>query len=402
MVCDLGDSGMKLALVFEANLEDGGGYQTQLTTIDSIINIKKADICIIVFSQKNYQLFESLGYDVHYIENTVFDKAIIKLNNSSIFNYLKNKIKLKSVFESELLKLNIDLVYFLAPSNKAKLLQNINFIFTVWDLCHRERLEFPEVSFNGEFDNREDLYQTVLKKSTAIITDSNHGKRNIIKYYNIDESRIYPLSFKPSNSVMSGNLTDIKSKYRIDCPYIYYPAQFWAHKNHIYIIDALRELKDDGIMVKALFSGSDKGNLKLVLDYAHKKGVGDLIQYIGFVPNEDIYSLYKNAVALVMPSYFGPTNIPPLEAFFVGTPVIYSDFDFFREQTKDVALYCDLNQPKILAEQINLLLTNDLLRDDLISKGKKYLVDLQQQDGIDKTLEKIIIQFESKIKCWKL
>lgn len=392
---------MKLALIFEGDLEDGGGYQTQITTIGSIINIKKVDVVIIVFSQKNYQIFESLGYNVYYIENSVLDKVIEKLNNNPIFNYLKNKIKLNSTFESELLKNNIDLVYFLSPSNKAKLLQNINFVFTVWDLCHREMLEFPEVSFNGEFVNREGLYQTILKKSVAIITDSNHGKRNIIKYYNIDNNRIYPVSFKPSNSVMLENLVDIKNKYHIDCPYIYYPAQFWAHKNHIYIIDALRELKNDGIIVKAIFSGSDKGNLKMVLDYAHKKGVGHLIQYIGFVPNEDVYSLYKNAVALVMPSYFGPTNIPPLEAFFVGIPVIYSDFDFFREQTKDAVLYCDLNQPKILAEQINLLLTNDLLRNELISKGKKYLEDLQQQDGIDKVLEKIITHFESKLKCWK-
>ena len=57
-------------------------------------------------------------------------------------------------------------------------------------------------------------------------------------------------------------------------------------------------------------------------------------------------SLYKESIALVMPSYFGPTNIPPLEAFNLGVPVLYSDLPGLKDQVGDAALLLDLNKPK--------------------------------------------------------
>ena len=48
--------------------------------------------------------------------------------------------------------------------------------------------------------------------------------------------------------------------------------------------------------------------------------------------------LYTEALALVMPTYFGPTNLPPLEAFQTGTPVLYSDLPGMREQVGDAAI----------------------------------------------------------------
>ena len=102
---------------------------------------------------------------------------------------------------------------------------------------------------------------------------------------------------------------DIKNKYKIDGDYIYYPAQFWSHKNHVYILDALAILKKQDIKISVIFSGSDKGNLQYVLNYAKNIGIEELVKYIGFAPNEEIYHLYKQSFALVMPSYFGPTNI---------------------------------------------------------------------------------------------
>ena len=59
------------------------------------------------------------------------------------------------------------------------------------------------------------------------------------------------------------NKVDVKAKYQIVDEYIYYPAQFWSHKNHVYIIDAIAILKQQGINLIAIFSGSNKGNLQV-------------------------------------------------------------------------------------------------------------------------------------------
>jgi len=150
----------------------------------------------------------------------------------------------------------------------------------------------------------------------------------------------------------------------------------------------------------AVFSGSDKGNLKYILDYAKKLNVEDLINYIGFAPNEEIYYLYKQSLALVMPSYFGPTNIPPLEAYTIGTPVIYSDLDGLREQVEGAALLCDLNNSGHLAEHLELLINSSEKRVELIESGYKRLKELQKY-SIDQTLIKIFDDYSVKLKCWK-
>ncbi|HEX6260676.1 MAG TPA: glycosyltransferase, partial [Woeseiaceae bacterium] len=67
--------------------------------------------------------------------------------------------------------------------------------------------------------------------------------------------------------------------------------------------------------------------------------------------------LYSDALALVMPTYFGPTNIPPMEALALGVPVLYSDLPSFREQLGEAARYIDLERPESLADALDDLLT---------------------------------------------
>ena len=303
-------------------------------------------------------------------------------------------------FEKILVKYDIDLVYFLSPNKLAIDLVKINYITTVWDLAHRDTPEFPEVRTFRKFEGLEILYTQSLKKSIGIITDSNKGKINIIKRYGIDKNRVYAVSYLPSKDSNNTNSIAVKKKYGIEENYIYYPAQFWSHKNHVYIIDAISLLKKENINITAVFSGSNQGNLNYVLEYAKNIGVRNHIEYLGYVPGEDIYSLYKQALALVMPTYFGPTNIPPLEAFSIGVPVIYSDLPDLKEQVGDAALLCDLNNPESLANHIKSLLQSNNLRSSLIEKGQKRLKELQEVN-IVKVVENIFDEYAVKLKSWE-
>lgn len=397
----MGFEKLNIGLVFEGDLQSGGGYQQQLTTIIELKKTSKFNFLTFVFSQENKKYLQSLDIDnVYLIKKSFFDKFYRLLFRQDFFYYLTKKFKLKSPFEKEISRYNLDLIYFLSPSSLSLDLVSHNYIITVWDLCHRDFPEFPEVNFFREFELRESLYKKSLKKAVAILVDSEIGRKNIIKRYGVDEERVYIVPFMPSVNVISKNYIDVKSKYAIKGDYIYYPAQFWPHKNHVYIIEAISILKQQGIEITALFSGSDKGNLNYVLDYAKDLGVEKLIKYIGFAPNEEIYSLYKNALAIVIPTYFGPTNIPPLEAFAVGTPLIYSDLPGFREQAGGAALLCDLDNPESLSNHIIALLKSENLRADLINKGFNRLRELQKQN-IDSVLDEILSKYYIKLKCWK-
>jgi len=391
---------LNVAVVFDGELEVGGGFQQQISTILKLKELNKYNFLGFVFNKKNKNILKDYGIDSVVVNQNLIDKVIRLLNRQDWFLPISKKIKLISNFEKTLFKHDIDFVYFLYPSSLSIDLINHNYIITVWDLCHRDYPEFPEVNFNREFETRELLYTRSLKKAVAVLTDSEHGKLNIIKRYGVDPERIYVAPFSPSVNILIDYKIDVKIKYKIEGEYIYYPAQFWAHKNHVYVIDAISILKTQGINLTAVFSGSDKGNLDYILKYAEKKSVNDLVKYIGFAPNEEIYSLYKNAVALVMPTYFGPTNIPPLEAFAVGTPVIYSDLSGLRDQVGDAALLCDLKNPESLAEHLKALLNNTTLRNELIIKGKKRLEELTKTDIIN-ILENIFDDYHIKLRCWK-
>jgi glycosyltransferase involved in cell wall biosynthesis len=336
------------------------------------------------------------------LKRKILDKIKRLTLRLDTFSFLLTKVNLVCDFENHLEQEDIDLVYFLQPSGLAIDLLKHNYIITVWDLCHRDYPEFPEVNFNKEFERREFFYTRALKKAVAIISDSETGKNNIIRRYGIDLDRVYVLPFLPSTNIYIKNDVNVKEKYGITTEYyIYYPAQFWAHKNHVYIIDSIALLKNKGIYLTAVFSGSDKGNLNYVLEYAKKKGVIDLIKYLGFVPDEDIYSLYKNALALVMPTYFGPTNIPPLEAFAIGTPVIYPDLPGLKEQVGNAALLVDLNKPETLATHLENLINSEKLRQGLIEKGRNRLDEINNVNRIS-VLESIFSDYEAKLKCWKI
>jgi glycosyltransferase involved in cell wall biosynthesis len=104
------------------------------------------------------------------------------------------------------------------------------------------------------------------------------------------------------------------------------------------------------------------------------------VHFLGLVPDEDVPALYEGAVALVMPAYFGPTNLPPLEAVTLGCPVIYSDLPEFREQMGTAALYCDLENVLSLTDHLAALMNEATLLDQLQKAGKNLAADVAKLD----------------------
>jgi len=107
------------------------------------------------------------------------------------------------------------------------------------------------------------------------------------------------------------------------------------------------------------------------MDYAKSKKIDKYVKFLGYVESREVSALYKGALALTMPTAFGPTNIPVLEAWTIGTPVIYSDIRGCRQQLGDAGLLADPNDPSAWANCIREILDNPKLATKLISLGKK-------------------------------
>ena len=344
-----------------------------------------------------------MDVDITIVKENIFQKKHrISLSNSFFYKFF-SKIKMNFCsIERKLINDKIDLVYFLSPSSISQALNNIPYIFTLWDLGHLEELEFPELTNDRIFESRELMYTKSLKKAFKVIVDSAYSKQYTINKYNLDEKRIEVLKFLPNIRVADNEeFIDIKNIYNIKNDYVFYPAQFWAHKNHMYILKAIKILREKkNIDVDVIFSGSNKGNLDYILNKAKQFGVDDLIHYVGFVPNSQIPYLYKQSLSLVMPTYLGPTNIPPLEAFFYKSPVCYSDKPSFREQVGDAAFYMNLKDPNSLVENIITIKNNKELVDYKIHKGLEIISSWSEEDFY-KSLKTIFGEYQYIRDGWE-
>jgi glycosyltransferase involved in cell wall biosynthesis len=402
---------MRIAAIINQKIHLGGGFNHTLSVANLLKKNQSADYEFIFVTTDKEVRDEFKKNDIHlrYLRISTVDKFIAALiNNNLLFSALKKfDLGSKHGFVKYLNRAKIDLIYFTSPSPLARLTKNHNYLLTVFDLCHRDYLEFPEVRENNNFEKRENFYQACAPKAVKVLTDSEMGRQNLIRRYRLDDDRVATFPFLPSESAgitedeYSRNYIDIKAKYQISGDYIYYPAQFWPHKNHTYIIDGIKILGDKyNYRLNAVFSGSDKGNLKIVQQYAQRIGVSDQIFYIGFVPGREIPYLYKQSIALVMPTYFGPTNIPPLEAFALKVPVLHSDLPGLRNQVENAALLMDLTHPDSMADQIMKLNHNDDTRQEVIEKGYAVFRSLMQHDHW-LTLKTIFDEYRIIMKTWK-
>ena len=180
--------------------------------------------------------------------------------------------------------------------------------------------------------------------------------------------------------------------------YFFYPAQFWAHKNHIRILAALVHLREAGIQYNVVFAGGDKGNKKHVEKFVAQNFLNEQVRFLGFVPAEDMRGLYEGSVAVVMPTYFGPTNLPPLEAWLIKRPLVYSSQ--LKEQAGVAAFYANPDDAMELAAAMRSCANTEIAA-SLVEKGTSHLRQIEElREDAEIMLMNRLIQFEIRRRCW--
>ena len=186
-----------------------------------------------------------------------------------------------------------------------------------------------------------------------------------------------------------------------DEKHFFYPAQFWAHKNHKYIIDAINYLKiKNKLTFKFIFSGSEKGN-KHYIDYLikNKKLEKDILIF-NYLNDNQILALYLKSIAIVMPTYVARSTLPLYEAFFLKIPIFYSK-DILDEQLEKFVITIDLNNPNDLSQK---LININSLKNEIESKkieGYKYFVNNCAKDKKSLLLSEILSNFQYSRERWK-
>lgn len=247
---------------------------------------------------------------------------------------------------------------------------------TVHDLMHRYERRFPEVSADGEYESREFHFGETARWSKGVLVDSELGKQQLIDSFGIAAEKVFILPYIAPSYIYDydgGNNAAVRVKYDLPEKFFFYPAQFYRHKNHATLLDALARMRIEHPDVRlALVGAKERNGYEDVRRRVQELGLHDSVQFLGYAPDADMAALYSTARALVMPTFFGPTNIPQLEAFALGCPVATSRIYGIPEQVGDAALLFDPSSVDEVLDVIVRLWTDDALCADLARRGRDH------------------------------
>jgi glycosyltransferase involved in cell wall biosynthesis len=261
------------------------------------------------------------------------------------------------------------------------------------------------MSAQGLWEGRELAQRWFLQRATAVVTGTRAGQEELARYYEIPAERTLLLPHPTPRFALDAARgpvdADAPRRFGLETPYLLYPAQFWPHKNHVNLLRALAVLRDrDGLRFGLALVGSDKGNRALVEAETARLGLGGAVRMLGFVGRRDLVALYRHAFALAYASWCGPENLPPLEAFALGCPVVATRVPGADEQLGDAAVLVDPGDPQSIADGVKALVADPAGREQLVARGRARAERWTAADYVRGVLG-FLDRFEPVLRSWR-
>jgi alpha-1,3-rhamnosyl/mannosyltransferase len=274
-------------------------------------------------------------------------------------------------YGSKLINNEIDI--FHSTDHLIPKLKNTPVVATIYDAIP---LSNPEYIRNGCFSRvKTSAWKNSAKWAQHVITISEYSKQNIQKYFGIDENDITvtPLGVDQRWFNAEKNLdTGINSKYKLNEKYFVFIGTIQPRKNLERVIHAYLSLPA-GVRseVSLVVVGRNGWGCEKVVDALSSGKYGGGIQWLKYVPDQDIVHLLKNSIALVFPSLAEGFGLPVLEAFAAQVPVITSNTTSLPEVAGDAALMVHPLSVEEISNAMYRILDDEQLSSMLKAKGLK-------------------------------
>ncbi len=226
-----------------------------------------------------------------------------------------------------------------------------------------QHLHLPEMFSKKEIKRRDQLFLNLAKHSDGIIVSSQSASKDLLKMISPNTDKIHILKFVGYPSKLQLSMPDedyFLRKHAIEKHFFYLPNQFWKHKNHLVVCEALKILKAETLTPQVICSG-------FAGDFRNRSYFGELknfvndhqlnIKFIGLVSCAEVTYLMMNSVAVINPSLFEGWSTTVEECKSLGKNMILSDIEVHREQNPANSQFFDPCQPKELAHLLRKALS---------------------------------------------
>lgn len=326
-----------------------GGINYYRNLINAVCSNREREIEPVIFTGhthniKNYEIFP----DFEIIKNKMFDPTY---RFSFLRNFFERNFHRDFFMEMLLKKNDISVLSHYGSLGKNSCIPTIGWIP---DFQHRN---MPDFFSDDEIISRDQIFEKICKECTRVILSSNTAKRDAEKFYPNYAEKYTVLHFVAGNIFYDDlpNFEDLKKKYNISYPYFIVPNQFWIHKNHIVILEAIKILKSQGLSCFILATGNTtdyrqpeyyRTIQKKIADY----DISDNFQILDIIPYKDLLQLMIHSIAVINPSLFEGWSTTVEEAKALNLNIILSDIEVHREQNPQHGVFFPPDDPQKLAD----------------------------------------------------
>lgn len=332
---------IKVGFIGSVSKEWIGGLNYFKNLLFAINSIEEKELEVFVFVGKKIDIKTKRMFQEYatVIEDSMFDRKSIKWFLSKI----EQKIfKTNILLENILKKHSIQILSHAAITN-LKTIKTINWIP---DFQH---IHLPQMFSEKEIQNRNNNFLKLIRDSDLIVFSSFDALKDMKKFapnYE-DKARVLQFVSQPNSRYFELDEHDkslLLQKYEIKDDFFYIPNQFWKHKNHMMIFEAINELKKDGVEINIVCTGylGDYRNKTYIDDIRRivkLNNLEDNIKLLGLVDYEDVFALIKFSKAVINPSLFEGWSSTVEECKSVGKNMILSDLDVHKEQYPNAVFF---------------------------------------------------------------
>jgi glycosyltransferase involved in cell wall biosynthesis len=202
-----------------------------------------------------------------------------------------------------------------------------------------QHLHLPGFFSGREIGLRNREFQFLCRYSQCVLLSSFDAQKDLRTLWPecADQSEVLQFVADVNLSQTLPSMEELQKRYSFEGQYFHVPNQFWAHKNHRVVIDALRILNESGRKVQVLATGNTHDHRQpeffyKLMDYAKECGIAENFRTLGIVPINDLFALMRNSIAMINPSLFEGWSTTVEEAKSLGKRIILSDIPVHREQ----------------------------------------------------------------------
>jgi glycogen synthase len=249
------------------------------------------------------------------------------------------------------------------------------------------------------------IEKTAIEMADCLIAVSEETKEDVLKHFDVDENKIEVvyngIDLKEYVVVKE---TDVLERYGIDKskPYVLFVGRITRQKGIIHLVNAIKYIDADTQIVLCAGAPDTNEIAKEMEDAVAEasKSRSNIFWIDKMLEKKDVIQLYSHAAVFCCPSIYEPFGIINIEAMACETAVVASAVGGIKEVVVEgeTGLLINLEQQKSapfepvdpsqfsndLADGVNKLIENKLLRDKMAKNGRKRVEDFFDWKAIAK------------------